>query len=85
MPGAAPIETEYAAALSGRPISETLLAVAAGAQGDREATRAALSRIPPGWDAAQYVRRHGGTEEIVTALMTGLATARRVAGDPAQP
>lgn len=73
------------AALSGRPIAEALLAVAAGAQGDRETARAALSRIPPGWDAAQYVRRHGGIEEIVTALMNGLATARHVAGDPAQP
>lgn len=70
------------AALSGRPIAETLLAVAAGGQGDRETARAALSRVPPGWDAAHYARRHGGTEEIITTLMKGLERARRIADDP---
>ena len=72
-------------ALSGRPIAESLLAIAAGAQGDREAAGAALARIPPGWDAALYVRRHGGTEEIATAIMNGFETAERVAASPAQP
>lgn len=70
------------AALSGRPIAETLLAIAAGGEGDRAAARAALARLPPGWDAARYVRRHGGTEEIVAAVEAGLARARRVAAAP---
>ncbi|MCA8879554.1 MAG: hypothetical protein KDA73_06225 [Rhodobacteraceae bacterium] len=73
------------AALSGRPIAETLLAIAAGALGDREAATAALSRIPPGWDAEQYVRHHGGTEEIVAAVAKGIETARRIADIPARP
>ena len=63
----------------------TLLAIAAGALGDREAATAALSRIPPGWDAEQYVRHHGGTEEIVAAVAKGIETARRIADIPARP
>ena len=74
------------AALSGRPIAEALLAIAAGGLGDRETARAALNRIDPGSligrDAATYFRRHGATEEIVTALMDGLDRARRLAADP---
>ncbi len=78
-------QTAERAALSGRPIAETLLAIAAGALGDREAARAALARIPAGWDAESYVRRHGGTDEIVAAVRSGLETTRRLAGEPARP
>jgi len=72
-------------ALSDRPIGEVLRAIAAGGLGDRETARAALARIPPDWDAAAFSRRHGATEGIVAALTDGLATARRLAGEPAHP
>jgi hypothetical protein len=70
------------AALSGRPISEALLAIAAGALGDREAARTAISRIPPDWDIEAYARRHGAIDEIVTALVDGLHLAEDLAAQP---
>ena len=68
------------AALTSRPISNLLLAIAAGGTGDRETAHAALSRIPESWDAEAYLRLHGATNEIVVAMMEGLETARQLAG-----
>ena len=73
------------AALTSRPISNLLLAIAAGGTGDRETARAALSRIPANWDAEAYFRLHGATNEIVVAMMEGLETARKLAGVVQQP
>ena len=73
------------AALSGRPIAQALLAIAAGGLGDRETAGAALSRIPPAWDAEAYFRRHGATEDLVAALLGGLETARRLVERPTGP
>ena len=67
------------AALSGGRMSQALLAIAASATEDREATVAALSRIPSTWDAEAFCRRYGATEEIVDALLEGLDTERRLA------
>ena len=73
------------AALTSRPISNLLLAIAAEGVGDRETARAALSRIPPNWDAEAYFRLHGATNEIVVAMMEGLGVAQDLAGDMTQP
>jgi hypothetical protein len=73
------------AALTSRPISEALLAIAAGGVGDGRTAGDALSRIPAGWDAEAYFRRHGATDDIVAALMEGLETARQVADIERQP
>jgi len=63
-----------------------LLAIAAGALGDAELARQALGemqKVDRIWrDPAAFLRRHGATEEIVAALLAGLAEAQRVAAEP---
>lgn len=59
-----------------------LLAVANAELGNAKETRAALKELsqhePVARDPAAYIRRHGGTERIVDAMMTGLQKAQRL-------
>jgi len=70
-------------ARGGGPASPALVAIAAAAVGDRDATRTALeemSRFPRMHrDPAGYFRRHGASDEIVSAIVAGLAQADKIA------
>lgn len=64
-------------------LGQALVAIACGALNDRVGARQALEKIPDNSiiarDPAAYLRRNGAVDEIVDALMTGLAQAKLVA------
>jgi TolB-like protein len=70
-------------ALGDSGFSQLLLAVANGELGNHEATQRALEKMsqyqPVGRDPEGFMRRHGATDQIVEALMTGLQKARSIA------
>jgi TolB-like protein len=65
--------------------TQVLVAIADGALGNRDATRAALKKLsefkPLASDPAAFMRRHGATDEIIDAVMGGLKKAREVASN----
>ncbi|MCB1495247.1 MAG: tetratricopeptide repeat protein [Bauldia sp.] len=72
-------------ASDGSAVSQALIAIASAELGDREATRAALDNLPKSGplarDPAEYFARHGATDRIVNALVTGLEKARAFASE----
>ncbi len=76
------LEAAEQSAGEGSGISQLLLAIANGALENRDAVREALRRMsgyaPLANDPAEYLRRHGATDEIVEALMAGLEKARQL-------
>ena len=79
------LEIAEQSAVDGSGVSQALIAIAAGDLGDRALARESLGRMDGNGliatDPAAYFRRHGATDEIVAALMNGLATARQLADD----
>ena len=78
------LEVAERSSRDGSGVSQALIAIAAGALGDRDrAARAlvAMQAVPSlAADPAGFFRRQGATEQIVGQLVDGLATARRVGG-----
>lgn len=70
-------------AADGSAVSQALIAIASAELGNPGVARAALAAMsafePLARDPAAYFRRHGATDEIVDALVGGLAHARQVA------
>ncbi|MBA5776012.1 tetratricopeptide repeat protein [Stappia sp. F7233] len=68
--------------IEGTGLSQAFVAIANGALGNRDATKAALEKMnafkPLARDPGSYFRRHGATDEIVEALVAGLEKARKV-------
>jgi len=79
------LEAAERSASDGSGVSQALIAIAAGELGDSERARASLERMGRSgliaMDPAAYLRRHGATDQIVDALMQGLAEARQVAAN----
>jgi hypothetical protein len=76
------LATARRSAVDGSGFSQGLIAIAAGAIGDRPATAAALQKMGANSlfaaDPAAFFRRHGVTEETAAALLAGLAHARQL-------
>jgi TolB-like protein len=70
-------------AANGTGFGQLLVAVGAGALGDRGRTQTALKKMTEykelAADPAAFMHIHGATDEIVNALMAGLAKAHQVA------
>jgi len=77
------LQVAVRSAADGSGFSQLLIAVASGELGNRDATQAALQKLSVSrslaGDPADYMRRHGATDEIVDALMAGLQKASRLA------
>ena len=74
------LATAERSAVDGSGVSQALIAIAAGQLADRELARTSLERMElsgvMAGDPPAFFRRHGATDQIVDALMSGLAKAQ---------
>lgn len=77
------LEIANRSAVDGSAFSQALIAIAAGALGDRDAAQTAFEKLPKSGPLAHgvdgFLLRHGATDEIVRALKAGLERAHQIA------